>query len=98
MENELQLNIQDVGDSIHDAIAEEFDKTYNNVKYNDEYAPYGDTQAVVGNYVDEEDDTRIRKRFEEEMDYEEVLKLIKDNPYVERAIIDLVKYIARNRE
>lgn len=98
MENELQLNIQDVGDSIFDAIANKFDKEYENVKSNKEYAPYGDTQAIVGDYIDEEDDTRIRKRFEEEMDYEEVLKLIKDNPYVERAIIDLVKYIARNRE
>ena len=98
MKNELEINIKDVGDSIFDEIASKFDQAYENVKSNKEYAPYGDGQAVVGEYVDEDDDNRIREQFEEDMDYETVLELIKNSPYVERAILDLVKYVALNRE
>jgi len=98
MENELQLYIKDVGDSIHDAIAEEFDKAYEEVETNKEYAPYGNTQVCVGEFIDEDSDCRIRERFEENMTFDEVIDLLKNDPYFKRNVMDLVKYIAENRE
>lgn len=98
MENELELNIKDIGDTVYDAIAEEFDKVYEDVNVNDEYAPYGDTQVISGRFVDEDDDTRIRENFERDYDFDAVMDLLKDNPYFKRAILDMVEYIAWNRE
>ena len=84
MKNELELNIQDVGDTVHDAIAEEFDKVYEDVKVNDEYAPYGDTQVISGRFIDEDDDTRIRENFERDYNFDTVMDLLKDNEYFKR--------------
>lgn len=98
MENKLQLYIKDVGDSIHDAIAEEFDKAYEDVQFKTEYAPYGDTECTVGQFIDEDSDCRIRENFERDMDYEEVIELLKSNPYFKQNVMELVNYIAWNRE
>ena len=98
MENELQLYIKDVGDSIHDAIAEEFDKAYEDVQYSKEYAPYGDTQACVGEFIDEDSDCRIRERFEQDMDFDEVMELLKKDKDFRMAIMDMVEYITWKRE
>lgn len=98
MENELELNIKDIGDTVYDAIADEFDKEYENVKSNKEYAPYGDTQVCVGEYIDEDDNTRIREKFKLDYDFDTVMDLLKDNEYFKRAILDMVEYVAWNRE
>lgn len=98
MENKLQLYIKDVGDSIHDAIAEKFDIAYSDVQFTTEYAPYGDTQCTVGRYIDEDSDLRIRENFQDQWDYDAVIKLLKDNPYFKQNVMELVEYIAWNRE
>lgn len=97
MENKLQLYIKDVGDSIHDAIAEEFDKSYSDVQFKTEYAPYGEGECTVGRFIDEDDDCRIREEFER-MSYDDVIELLKDNPYFKQNVMELVEYIAWNRE
>lgn len=98
MENKLQLYIKDVGDSIHDAIAEEFDKAYEDVQFTTEYAPYGDTECTVGQFIDEDSDCRIRENFEQDMSYDDVIELLKANPYFKQNVMELVNYIAWNRE
>ena len=98
MENKLQLYIKDVGDSIHDAIAEEFDKAYEDVQFTTEYAHYGDTECTVGQFIDEDSDCRIRENFEQDMSYDDVIELLKANPYFKQNVMELVNYIAWNRE
>jgi len=97
MENKLQLYIKDVGDSIHDAIADEFDKSYSDVQFKTEYAPYGEGECSVGRFIDEDEDCRIREGFERDMSYDEVVELLKNNPYFKQNVMDLVSYIAWNR-
>lgn len=98
MENLLQAHIHDVGDAVHDIIAAEFDTAYEDVKYSKEYAPYGDGQACVGEYIDEDSDCRIRERFEQDMTFDEVMELLKKSKDFKMAIMDMVEYITWKRE
>ena len=98
MENLLQAHIHDVGDTVHDAIAREFDKAYEDVQFTTEYAPYGDTECTVGQFIDEDSDCRIRERFEEDMDFDEVMDLLKKDKDFRMAIMDMVEYITWKRE
>ena len=96
--NELENYIYDLGDTIHDALAEKFDCKYSDVQFKTEYAPYGDTECSVGQYIDEDEDEKIRKNFEDDYNFDEVMKVLKENEYFKSSIIDMVKYIAWNRE
>jgi hypothetical protein len=96
--NILQAHIHSVGDTIHDAIAEQFDNAYKDVKTSAEYAPYGDTHACVGYYIDDDDDERIRENFEQDMSFDKVIEVLKKDPDFKDCVMDMVKYIAWNRE
>ena len=98
MENKLQLFIQDIGDSVHDAIAERFDSEYENAQTETEYAPYGNTWVECGRYIDDDEDLRIRENFESEYDFDEVMELLKKSDDFKRAVTELVQEIAWHRE
>ena len=96
--NILQAHIETVGDAIHDALAEKFDKKFENAKVTSEYEAYGDTYAETQRYIDDDEDTRIREEFENEMSFNEVLDILKNDDCFKSAIKDIVTYIAWNRE
>jgi len=96
--NILQAHIHCVGDAVHDALAEKFDSAYIDVQFKTEYAPYGDTECTVGRYIDDDSDAEIRQNFEDEYDFDEVMKLLKDNCDFKFAVMEMVKYMAWNRE
>jgi hypothetical protein len=98
MENKLQLYIQDVGDTIHDIIAERFDSEYESVKTCEEYEAFGDGFCCSGQFIDEDDDVRIREQFENELTFDVVLSLLKKDDAFKTTVMDLVSEIAWNRE
>lgn len=98
MENILQAHIHCVGDAVHDAIARKFDRAYENAQVKTEYEAYGDTYVESQRYIDDDEDQKIRERFEEEYDFDEVMKLLKDDDDFRFAVMDMVKHIAWNRE
>lgn len=87
-ENELELAIQDIGDSIHDALALDFDRKMEEAQVYE----YG------GVLVPEEVEARIREDFEESNTVSEVFNLLKDDSDFKRALSRLVKYIVCHRE
>lgn len=98
MENKLQLYIKDVGDTIHDIIAERFDSEYESVKTCEEYEVFGNGFSCRGQFIDEDDDVRIREQFENELTFDEVLSLLKKDDAFKTTVMDLVSEIAWNRE
>jgi len=98
MENKLEDCVHDIGDAVFEVLAERFDSEYENVRTEDEYAPYGDGQCVAGRYIDEDDDCRIRENFEAEYDFDTVMELLKNDEDFKKAVIDMVEYVAWNRE
>lgn len=56
----------------------------------DEYAPYGDTYAIVGSYIDEETAARARRAFEDEFDSYEFLKELAEDSDMQQKILEEV--------
>lgn len=98
MENILQAHIHCVGDAVHDALAEKFDRAYSEAQVKTEYEAYGDTYVERQRYIDSDEDQKIRERFKEEYDFDEVMKLLKEDKDFKFAVMDMVEHIAWNRE
>lgn len=97
-ENTLQAHIHCVGDTIHDALAERFDSDYENAQVKTEYEAYGDTYVESQRYIDDDEDQRIRENFQDEYDFDEVMELLKNDKDFRGAVMDMVEYIAWNRQ
>ena len=98
-ENILQDIIYCVGDTAHDVIASEFDNSVRDTSFKtmSDYAPYGDTEVEVCQYITDEDEEEFRENWEKEMTIDAVINLLKDDEYFRGAIKDMVEHIAWNR-
>lgn len=56
----------------------------------DEYAPYGDTYAIVGSYIDEETAAKARQAFEDEFDSYEFIKELAEDSDMQQKILEEV--------
>lgn len=96
--NELQNIILDIGDSVHDALAARFDSAYEDALTVTETEAFGDTYVPAYRYIDDDDEVEIREDFENEYEFDEVIRLLKNDDQFRSAVMDLVKYIAWKRE
>lgn len=97
MENKLQLFIKDIGDSVHDALAERFDSAMEEAQTSCEYEAYGDTYVPSYNYIGDDEEVKIRENFQNEYDFDEVINLLKKSEDFKTAVMDLVEEIAWQR-
>lgn len=56
----------------------------------DEYAPYGDTYARVGSYIDEETEAKARRAFEDEFDPVQFMHEMADDEDIQQKILEEV--------
>lgn len=98
--NKLQEMIADVGDTIHDALAYEFDQQKDSYEFETESneVPYGDTYANEGNYITEESEEQFRESFSDDMSFEKIMDILKEDEQFKMAVMDLATYISVNRE
>ena len=55
----------------------------------DEYAPYGDTFARVGSYIDEETVDKARRAFEDEFDPVQFMKEMAEDENIQQKILEV---------
>lgn len=99
-ENKIEDLIDYVGDNAYDLICGEFDEwaDQQTFKTQRDYAPYGDTEVEVCEYVDEEDDEKFRENLEKEMDVDTIIDKLKEDKNFRDAVSDMIKYVVWNRE
>lgn len=56
----------------------------------DEYAPYGDTYAIVGSYIDEETAAKARRAFDDEFDPYDFIKELAEDTDIQQKILEVV--------
>lgn len=88
-----------IGDAVHDCVAHAFDEKVRDTSFKTmrDYAPYGDTEVEVCQYVSDEDDEKFREEYEKELDFDTVVGMLKEDDYFKETIMDLVKHVVWNR-
>lgn len=88
-----------IGDAVHDCVAHEFDEKVKDTSFKtmSDYAPYGDTEVEVCQYVSDEDEEKFREDCENEFTFEAVMNKLKEDSYFKETVMDLVKHIVWNR-
>lgn len=99
-ENELENAIDYVGDSAYDLICGEFDEEADRHSFKTirDYAPYGNTEVEVCQFVDEDDDIEFREDLEKELDVDTVIDKLKQDQHFRESIQDMIHYVIWNRE
>ena len=99
-ENKIEDLIDYVGDSAYDLICGEFDEQArcHEFKTMRDYAPYGDTEVEVCQYITDEDDEAFREDAELEMDVDSIIDKLKDDKNFREAVSDMIKYVVWNRD
>lgn len=99
-ENKIETLIDYVGDSAYDLICGEFDEYANNHTFETmrDYAPYGDTEVEVCQYITDEDDEEFREETEKELDVDTIIDKLKEDKHFREAVSDMIKYVVWNRE
>lgn len=99
-ENKLEDLIDDVGDGVYDTTCEIFDEYVkeHTFKTHRDYAPYGDTEVEVCQYVTDEDQEEFREETEKEITVDDVIDKLKQDPYFRSSIEDMIQYVCWNRD
>jgi len=99
-ENKIENMIDYVGDSAYDLICGEFDEQVkgHSFKTQRDYAPYGDTEVEVCQYITDEDDEKFRNETEKELDVDTIIDKLKEDKHFRESIQDMIKYVVWNRE
>lgn len=99
-ENKIENMIDYVGDSAYDLICGEFDDCANEHSFKTirDYAPYGDTEVEVCQFIDEDDEIEFRENIEDYLNVDTVIeKLAKDKAFRD-SIKDMIDYVKWNRD
>ena len=99
-ENKIENLIDYVGDSAYDLICGEFDEQVKDHSFETQrdYAPYGDTEVEVCQYITDEDDEEFREETEKELDVDTIIEKLKEDKHFREAVSDMIKYVVWNRE
>lgn len=99
-ENELEKLISYIGDSVHEVITNDFDEEVDRTSFKTmrDYAPYGNTEVEVCQYVCEEDMEEFRENYEKDTSVDYIIEKLKEDKDFRDCVTELIKYIAWNRE
>ena len=99
-ENKIENMIDYVGDSAYDLICGEFDECVKDHSFKTirDYAPYGDTEVEVCQFIDEDDEVEFRENLEDYMDVDTVIDKLKQDKHFRDSIQDMIDYVKWNRD